>query len=419
MVARFNPFRPNNMAGPGMFVGRVDELKIIDQCLFQAKNGNPQHFLVQGERGIGKSSLLFYVEYLARGELTAFTENTYKFLVVSIDLGGCTTQFEIIRKLGRGLRQALADHNEAKEKAKEFFNWLLNWEVLGVKFHKQDVDLDAEQVADDLVSQFTNFCKQTHGLLDGILILIDEADRPGEEAGLGAFLKALAERLTRRNCNNVLFGLAGLPTLLGKLRNSHESSPRLFETMLLEPLEVAEREEVIRACLKQAKEKNGFETKITQDGMNFLVELSEGYPHFVHQFGYSAFEQDTDNEIDEDDVGEGAFKDGGALTQLGDKFFNEMYHARISSEDYRRVLDAMAEHGDRWVARKTIIAESGVSETNVNNALLTLKAKEIILQDETRRGFYRLPTNSFAAWINAIRAARAKSDALHGEGFAG
>jgi hypothetical protein len=48
-----------------------------------------------------------------------------------------------------------------------------------------------------------------------------------------------------------------------------------------------------------------------------------------------------------------------------------------------------------------------------------LKAKQIILQDETRRGFYRLPTNSFAAWINAIRSARAKSDASASDGFSG
>jgi hypothetical protein len=63
-----------------------------------------------------------------------------------------------------------------------------------------------------------------------------------------------------------------------------------------------------------------------------------------------------------------------------------MYHARISSEDYRRVLDAMAEHDDEWVARKTIIAESGVSEANVSNALLALKAKEVILQDKPEGG---------------------------------
>ncbi len=418
MPLKYNPFKPNSIVHPAMFVGRVDELKMIERCLFQTKNGNPQHFLIQGERGIGKSSLLTYVEAAGSGELTGPFGNRFSFLTVSIDLGGCGTQVEILRKIGRGLRSAIEPRQAVLETAKTFWNWLTNWEVLGVQYHKADTQLDAEQIAEELVQQIAGFC-QLAVELDGVLILIDEADSPGIEAGLGGLLKLLTERLARRSCHRVVIGLAGLPILLARLRDSHESSPRLFQIMRLEPLEKAERKAVVRIGLTDANKRNAQHTNITPDALTFLAELSEGYPHFVQQFSYSAFEQDTDDEIDEEDVGEGAFKVGGALAQLGDKFFNEMYHARVSSEDYRRVLDAMAAHGDGWVTRKDIIAESGVIETSVSNALITLKTKAIIIQDDTRRGYYRLPTNSFAAWINAIKAARAKSDALLGDAFSG
>lgn len=399
-----------------MFVGRIDEIELIEKCFFQTKHENPQHFLVQGERGIGKSSLLSYMEGIAEGLFPYGPDGDDRlgFLVVSIDLAVSSTQLDIIRAIGRGLRQALAKHQTAKEQAKEVWEWISNWEILGVKYHKPEDNLDPEIVVDDLVNRLASFCAVTEDKLDGIVILIDEADHPGVESGFGALLKLLAERLQRKNCSKVLFGLAGLPTILAKLRESHQSSPRLFETMLLEPLEVHERKRVVTLGLEEANRKNKDATSITSEALDFLAELSEGYPHFVQQFAYSAFEQDDDNLIDEDDVGEGAFKEGGALSQLGDKFFKEMYHARISSEDYRRVLDAMAQYGDEWVTRKTIITESGVTEANVGNALLTLKSKDVILQDDTRRGFYRLPTASFAAWINANKAARAKSDALEG-----
>ncbi|MFD1704804.1 hypothetical protein ACFSCV_17495 [Methylopila henanensis] len=259
-----------------------------------------------------------------------------------------------------------------------------------------------------------NICLKSGDSIDGILILIDEADRPSADAGLGELLKLLSERLARCDCNQVLIGLAALPTIMAKLRDSHESSPRLFHTMLLEPLEQGEREKVVELGLMLATHKNKFVTNITVDAKAFIAELSEGYPHFIQQFAYSAFEVDEDNEIDEDDVARGAFEDGGALSQLGDKFFNEMYHARISSSEYRRVLDAMAEHGDSWISRAKIKKESGVGETNINNALQALKTRQVIMSDETRRGFYRLPTNSFAAWINATKAARAKRDAQRG-----
>jgi len=414
---KFNPFKPNDIVHSGMFVGRLDELRVIERCLFQSKMGNQQHFMIQGERGIGKSSLLFYVNHLAEGRIRPMRGDNMKFVAISIDLGGCVSQSDIVRKVGRGLRQAIAQRKVLKEAAKGVWEWITNWEVLGVKYNKPGADFDLEEVAEEFVNNLANFCDETSEEIDGLLFLIDEADRPGSETGLGSYLKLISERLTWRGCHKVVFGLAGLPSLLAKLRDSHESSPRLFQTMLLEPLTIEERKRVVRIGIREANEKNCVQTEITEDAVNFLAELSEGYPHFVQQFAYSAFENDNDNIIDEDDVGEGAFDDGGALSQLGDKFFNEMYHARISSEEYRRVLDAMAEHGDKWIPRKKIISESGVTEANVNNALQALKSKSIILQDDKKRGSYRLPTNSFAAWINAIKAARAKSDAQRGIEF--
>jgi hypothetical protein len=68
---RFNPFRPNNIAPPGVFSGRSEEIDAIEQCLFQTKNNNPQHFLIEGERRIGKSSLLFLSETIAEGYVDA------------------------------------------------------------------------------------------------------------------------------------------------------------------------------------------------------------------------------------------------------------------------------------------------------------------------------------------------------------
>jgi biotin operon repressor len=406
---KYNPFKPNEVVHAGMFVGRLEEVQAIERCLFQAKNGNPQHFLIQGERGIGKSSLLFYVEIVANGTIPYDGANRFRFLVAHTDLGACESDQDIIRKLGRALKSALSEQEKLRENAKEFWSWLTKWEVLGVQYHKDQEAADLEQAAEDLVDNLSSFCERVKYDLDGVLFLIDEADHPSSDAKLGAYLKLVTERLARKECRRVVFGLAGLPALLGRLRDSHESSLRLFQTFHLEPLALEERMRVVHLGIEEANQANKIQTQITIDAAAFLADLSEGYPHFVQQFSYSAFEHDIDNIIDVDDVGEAAYKDGGALSQLGHRFFNDMYHARISSEEYRRVLDSMAEHGDEWVVRKDIIKESGVSEANVTNALQSLKAKGVILQDETRRGFYRLPTNSFAAWINASKSARAQA----------
>jgi hypothetical protein len=130
------------------------------------------------------------------------------------------------------------------------------------------------------------------------------------------------------------------------------------------------------------------------------------YPHFIQQFSYSAFDQDSDNNITVDDVERGAFKENGALDQLGKRYFSELYFEKIASEDYRRVLNSMAEHLDSWMTRAQIIKASGVKDTQVTNALKALRERQIILVNEHQQGQYRLPTKSFAVWIKALNVKR-------------
>ena len=61
MSIKFNPFMPDKPVHIAMFVGRLGELKKLESVLSQTRLGNPKNFLITGERGIGKSSLLLYV----------------------------------------------------------------------------------------------------------------------------------------------------------------------------------------------------------------------------------------------------------------------------------------------------------------------------------------------------------------------
>jgi hypothetical protein len=95
---------------------------------------------------------------------------------------------------------------------------------------------------------------------------------------------------------------------------------------------------------------------------------------------------------------------------LGKKYFDQFYTAP-DSDDYRKVLNVMADHLDAWVDRATIIAESGLKGGTVDNALRALKSKNIILDSEMKRGDYRIPTMSFAVWIKARNVAQKTSEA--------
>lgn len=411
---KYNPFRPNNIVSPGMFQGRGGEIEKIEKFLFQAANGNPTHFVMLGERGIGKSSLLLLTEHIARGKIKTFDGEKFCFIVASIDIGAATDALSILQEIGRGLRTTLSSIEELKTKTKDFLDWLTRWEVFGVKYTGSQQNFDELEALDGLVRQLVKITKDFDGYAHGILLLIDEADGPDSSAGLGRLCKLFTERLTKHGCSNVIIGLAGLSSILATLKASHESAARLFTIIALDPLLDNEVKSVITTGLNEANKKNKRKTDVDEDAMQLLVSLAEGYPHFIQQFAYSAFDVDEDDAIGVDDVLRGAYEENGALAQLGAKYFNEMYNLKIASDDYRKVLNVMAQSSDGWVARKDIIVASHLKDSVVTNALNAMKGRGIIVADETRKnkGYYRLPTKSFAAWINATIEVKERKDKL-------
>lgn len=349
---------------------------------------------------------------LAKGDITYDGKHRLSFVVVNIELHGGMAYDDIIDAVLAELKRQISTRQALLEACKKAWDFLSGFQISGVKYDRPQLVSTNSQRIDELTDVLVNLIEESSGALEGILILIDEADRPASDAHLGQLCKLLTERLSRRRCEKVCIGLSGLPDLLPKLKESHESSLRIFNILELKPLEFAERMSVIDRGLEQANEKIEHEVAINEDAKRLIANLSEGYPHFLQEFAHCSFATDTDNIIDVGDVLRGTFSEHGALNQLGRKYFADLYIDQIGSEDYRRVLIAMADHMDEWVGRQTIITNSGVKESIVNNALSALRERKIILHNARSRGEYRLPTRSFAVWIKARETQKKAEPAL-------
>jgi predicted ATPase len=132
-MMRYNPFKPGSIIHPGMFAGRLDELRVLETALFQTKNGNAEHFLIHGERGIGKSSLLMILNYYATGQISTIENNKYNFLTLGVEIEPNDTYEELIRKVARELQRQLDKNQALKKRLKDVWKFITNWEVLGVK----------------------------------------------------------------------------------------------------------------------------------------------------------------------------------------------------------------------------------------------------------------------------------------------
>ncbi len=386
-----------------MFAGRLDELLELERALFQTRHNNPTHFLIHGERGIGKSSLLLYLDYLAKGTFESPNHEKYSFLTATVELEIGNTYVDIVRKTGAEISRSLKRHEKYKTLLKKGWDFISKLEAFGVKYKKTDDDLSRSQLFEELCESVFEASQRLQGQCDGILLLIDECDKPSSEAHLGEFSKIFTERLSRLGATNVILGLSGISNVLDKMRKSHESSLRVFKQFELKPLAISEAIEIVDNGIEEANKQNQEKVEIDEDVKKWIGGRgSQGYPHFIQEYAHAAFDSDKDNHITMSDLNRGVHRENGALDQLGKKYFEKMYLDQIGSDDYRKVLQVMSESMDEFVTKADLRKKTGLKDHTLNNALSALKKRDIIIPQKGKMGEYRLPSKSFAIWIKTF-----------------
>ncbi len=403
---KINPFSPNSPSGAGMFAGRLKEIETIEQILLQTRADKGHGFLLLGQRGIGKTSLLNLVKFQAEGYIKV--ENyKFNFLVVNIDITSDTNQLTLIKKIELSLKRKLAKTENARKIFNDVWGFIGKIEAVGIKINTSKT-INEEIVFDefcyslsDTLGRITETSRSSKfdSKYDGLLIIIDEADNACPELNLGSFIKLLYERLQKEGTQHLMVGIAGLPPTKQKLADSHPSSLRIFEELTLDRLSDKDIKYVIKRVLEHSKEINGHETKIDDNALSLLIKLSEGFPHFIHQYGYCAFDLSDGLNITEDNVVKGAFGEDGAIEKIGDKYYRDDYYNKIKVDSYRQVLAIMASKLDSWVSKTYIKNRFKGKESTLNNAIAALRTRDIILSKEGSRGMYRLQDKGFAWWI--------------------
>ena len=183
-MARINPFRPNSPVVPGMFVGRLNQLDDLENALLQTRAGQPKSFMITGERGIGKTSLLQYFKYVARGDIK-LEEEKMNFLVIEIDLNGSTTDIGLITRVQIALDRELGKTENARTALSSCWDFVKRIEAFGMKLRGSDPQFTPEAIHDQFaysLATTTNRITQSDAnsifgnRYDGVVLLIDEAD---------------------------------------------------------------------------------------------------------------------------------------------------------------------------------------------------------------------------------------------------
>lgn len=277
-----NPFSPGAGSPPPELAGRESVLEQAQVLLGRVLVKRPEKsLLLTGLRGVGKTVLLNEIERMAHGMgyHTIFVEaHEGKSLGALLAPHLRRLLFELDRMAGAGnkARRAIA---------------VLKSFVSSVKLSVGDIDIgidiEPEQgVADsgdlevDLANLFVAVAEAAQERKVAVAVLIDEIQY-FSSAELSALVMAM-HKMQQRQLPLILVA-AGLPVLPGLVGESKSYAERLFSFPDIGALPEADAIKAIADPVREAGE------AINEDALSEIFKLTRGYPYFLQEWGYQAW----------------------------------------------------------------------------------------------------------------------------------
>jgi hypothetical protein len=277
-----NPFSPGAGSPPPELAGREDILEQAEVLLARVRRKRPEKsVLLTGLRGVGKTVLLNEMERMAQAR-------DYRTILVEA-LEGKPLAVMLIPQLKRLLfeldRLAGAGHKVRRGIAvlKSFIS-AVRVAVGDVEF---GLDIDSEPGAADsgdleidLPNVFVAVGEAAEERGAAVAILIDEIQYLHTKE-LSALIMAM-HKMQQRQLPLVLIG-AGLPILPGLAGDSKSYAERLFSFPDIGPLSEDESAKAVQGPIESAGE------RIESDALREIYRLTRGYPYFIQEWGYQAW----------------------------------------------------------------------------------------------------------------------------------
>lgn len=202
---------------------------------------------------------------------------------------------------------------------------------------------DSGILEDDLGDLFLRVGDAAKAGGKGWTLLIDELQYLS--AGDLSALIVSIHRVNQKQLPIMFFG-AGLPQIAGLAGDAKSYAERLFDFPPVGPLE----SEAARAAIRQPVDDEGEE--IADDALEEILHWTEGYPYFLQEWGYQAWNVATGSPIDREDVEAASTL---ALMRLDEGFFRVRFDRLTPKE--REYVIAMARVGRRGPYRSADVAE--------------------------------------------------------------
>lgn len=339
-----NPFSPGAGTAPPELVGRQSILDKAHVMFERLKAGRSEKsFLLVGLRGVGKTVLLNEIQRLSE-------QSGYKSIFIEAH-----ERRSLAALLLPPLRQLLIQLDRMEnlsERVKKAFRVLKSFiESVKLKYQNIEVSLDIDpeigtadsgDIESDLPALLEAIAEAALERKTAVAIIIDELQYLSERE-MSALIMAI-HRMAQKRLPLALVG-AGLPQLVGLTGKSKSYAERLFDFPIIGPLE---KSDAIIALKGPAHEQG---VEITDDALGEIIHQTQGYPYFLQEWGYQAWNLAKQSPIDLATVKQATQV---SLHRLDESFFRVRFDRLTPRE--KEYLLALAVLGD-GVQRSGDIAE--------------------------------------------------------------
>lgn len=326
-----NPFVPGAGSPPPKLAGRDDIISEATTAIKRTLAGrsNKSQILL-GLRGTGKTVLLNKIEQIAaeNNHVTSFIEaqDREKFLDQLYP-----QIYQALRKLS-GVETAKKYAYDAMRALKSFVGaFKISVGDTTVSVDPDVGTADSGNIESDLSDLFIRIGQAAQAANKGWSLFVDEMQNLPKQH-LAALIVAI-HKTNQRQLPVMFFG-AGLPQIAALSGNAKSYAERLFSF----PPVGALNQDAAKLAIRIPIENEG--ESISDEALSEIVKQTEGYPFFLQEWGYQAWNAAASSPITLDNVKQAS---NDALRRLDDDFFRVRFDRLTPKE--REYVKAMARLG--------------------------------------------------------------------------
>jgi hypothetical protein len=393
-----SPFYPGQPVPLELFVGRKDQIeRIMSRGVMQVAQGKPIAIYVQGEYGIGKSSLAGFVQALA--------EKEYGLHGIYASLGGVTDLTELAVAV---MEATIHSGAVAPSRSEKIRNWLAKYigkpEFFGFSYDVGALKQDAPSISTHMgmlgfLGEARNRLADTG--VNGIFLVLDEINGISANPQFAYFIKGLVDTnaMSKRPVP-LLVMLCGVEERRREMIRHHSPVDRLFDVIDTEPLNLSETREFFARALESVQ------IKVEPQALDVLVRYSAGFPKIMHLIGDAVYWTDEDGVINEGDALHATLL---AAQEVGQKYVDQQVYRALRSRDYHSILKKIAQASPNEMRFTKAAVASGLTDSEkkkFNNFLQRMKRLNVIRAGDVQGEYvFNHRMVRLYIWLNSIRKA--------------